>query len=138
MNSEMKKILFPLIATMLLLVTSCEKEVPPVLDVIIVDNVMADEICCHANVLEGGVEECGFYYGTSRTSVINERAEKVQATYASSSIKVSFTGLKANTTYYIKGYAMNEKGRAETEIVSIKTLYRIPESDDNNYPDITQ
>lgn len=134
----MKKILFPLFAIMLLTVTSCDTEVPPVLTATIADSVTVDAIYCHTTVIEGGVEDCGFYYGTSKSSVSNSKAEKVQATHSANVINGVITGLKPNTTYYIMGYAMNEKGQGSTEIVTVKTLDGSPEADDNGYPGITK
>ena len=54
----MKKILFPLFAIILLTVTSCDKEVPPVLTATIADSVTVDAIYCHTTVVEGSVEDC--------------------------------------------------------------------------------
>ncbi len=134
----MKKILFPILTTILLTITSCDTEVPPVLTATIADSVNVDAIYCHTTVIEGSVEDCGFYYGTSKNSVTNGKGEKVQATHSASVINGVITGLKPNTTYYIKGYAMNEKGQGDTEVVMVKTLERSPEADDNGYPGITQ
>lgn len=134
----MKKILIPLIAIIFISVTSCEKEVPPILTATIADSVTVDAVYCHTTVLEGGIEYCCFYYGTSKSSVTNSKSEKVQAVHVASIINGVITGLTPNTTYYIKGYAMNEKGLAETEVISVKTLARMPGADDNTYPDIAQ
>lgn len=132
----MKKLLFPLLASILLTVTSCDTEVAPVLTATIADSIAANTIYCHTTVLEGSVEDCGFYYGTSKSSVTGGKAEKVQAIHSASVINGVITGLKPNTTYYIMGYAMNEKGQAATEVISVKTLERTPEADDNGYPGI--
>ena len=43
----MKKILFPILTTILLTITSCDTEVPPVLTATIADSVTVDAIYCH-------------------------------------------------------------------------------------------
>ena len=72
----MKKILFPILTTILLTITSCDTEVPPVLTATIADSVTVDAIYCHTTVIEGSVEDCGFYYGTSKNSVTNGKAHR--------------------------------------------------------------
>lgn len=134
----MKKILFPLISVILLTMSSCSTEVPPVLTATIADSITVDAVYCHTTVTEGSVEDCGFYYGTSKSSVNNGKSEKVQATHSASVISGVITGLKPNTTYYIKGYAMNEKGQGSTEMITVKTLTRSPEAGDNLHPGITE
>ena len=51
----MKKILFPILTTILLTITSCDTEVPPVLTATIADSVTVDAIYCHTTVIEGSV-----------------------------------------------------------------------------------
>ena len=62
----------------------------------------------------------------------------MQAIHSASEISGVITGLTPNTTYYIKGYAMNEKGKANTEMIAVKTLTRSPEVGDNLHPGITE
>lgn len=134
----MKKILFPLIAVILLTVGSCTTEVAPVLTATFVDSVAVDAVYCHTTVTEGSVDDCGFYYGTSKNSVSNNKSEKVAATHSASVISGVITGLTPNTTYYVKGYAMNERGKTSTEMISVKTLTRSPGAGDNLHPGITE
>ncbi len=134
----MKKVLFPLFAVILLTVSSCTIEVPPVLTAIVVDSITVDAVYCRIAVTEGSVDDCGFYYGTSKNSVSTNKSEKVQAIHSASEISGVITGLTPNTTYYIKGYAMNEKGKANTEMIAVKTLTRSPEVGDNLHPGITE
>jgi|GEM_PF-6126121 len=134
----MKKVLFPLFAVILLTVSSCTVEIPPVLTAIVVDSITVDAVYCRIAVTEGSVDDCGFYYGTSKNSVSNNKSEKVAAIHSASEISGVITGLTPNTTYYIKGYAMNEKGKANTEMIAVKTLTRSPEVGDNLHPGITE
>lgn len=134
----MKKILFPLFTILLMFATSCDKEVPPVLTATIADSITVDAIYCHTTVIEGGVEDCGFYYGTSKNNVNTGKSEKVQAVHSASVVSGTITGLKPNTTYYVRGYAMNEKGQAFTDIISVKTLEQSPDAGDNLPPGINK
>ena len=118
--------------------TSCDKEVPPVLTATIADSITVDAIYCHTTVIEGGVEDCGFYYGTSKNNVNTGKSEKVQAVHSASVVSGTITGLKPNTTYYVRGYAMNEKGQAFTDLISVKTLEQSPDAGDNPPPGINK
>ena len=108
------------------------------LNEITVADITANSVSCTVSVAEGNVEDCGFYYGTSKLNVTNSKGTRVQAAYASPTFSTVITGLTPNTTYYIKGYAMNEKGEATTAIVEIKTLVNIPDADDNKYPEVSK
>ena len=134
----MKKVLVPILSVMLLCLTSCDKETAPVLNEITVADITANSVSCTVSVAEGNVEDCGFYYGTSKLNVTNSKGTRVQVAYASPTFSTVITGLTPNTTYYIKGYAMNEKGEATTAIVEIKTLVNIPDVDDNKYPEVSK
>ena len=66
----MKKILFPSFVALLLMMTSCEQVVPPVLGALEVE-VSSERISCSVEVVEGTIDDCGFYYSTSKASVMN-------------------------------------------------------------------
>lgn len=121
-----------------LAMASCVEEFPPVLTDVTIDEVKSDAIVCSAGVESGMVADCGFYYGTSKSSVTNAKSSKVEGVLAGSSIQGTITGLKPNTTYYIMGYAMNEKGQGKTEVVSVKTSSLLPGADDNLPPGTTE
>ena len=133
----MKKILYPLFAALLMCMASCEKEVVPVLIDMAFDEVTESTVNCQCTVQEGGVEACGFYYGTSKSSVANRKSSKVVGTFEGTVVSAEIAGLDPNTTYYIMGYAMNEKGEGVTGVVSVKTASRTPQPDDNLYPGTT-
>lgn len=132
----MKKILFSLFAVCLL--TACETEVMPSLGAIsiAIDENNPEVITCSVEVTEGSVADGGFYYGTNKNSVSNGKATKFAGTYTGTAIQGEIKGLIPNTTYYIKAYAINEKGIANTEVVQVKTAARIPGAGDNPYPGI--
>ena len=134
----MKKILIPIFSAMLLCFTSCDKEIAPVVNEITVADITANSVNCTVSVAEGNVEDCGFYYSTSKLNVTNNKGTRVQAAYTSPTFSTVITGLTPNTTYYIKGYAMNGAGETATAIVEIKTLVNIPNADDNKYPEVSK
>lgn len=133
---DMKKWLYLLVIG--LVMAACEQEFPPVLDSVKVDEVKSNGVICHADVASGQVVDCGFYYGTSKNSVANAKSTKVAGVLSSSVIQGTITGLKPNTTYYIMGFAMNEKGQGTTEVLQVKTAALVPGSGDNLYPGTTE
>ena len=134
----MKKILFPILSVLLLCVTSCVQVETPTLGDITVDNIAPNSFTCSVVVDAGDIADCGFYYGTSKLNVTNNKGSKVQATLEAGSFSAVITGLTPNTTYYIKGYAMNEAGEAVTAIVDVKTSSNVPNADDNKYPEVSK
>ena len=134
----MKKILFPILSALLLCFTSCDELEAPVLGEIVVGDLSSNSITCSVAVDGGDIAESGFYYGTSKLSVTNDKASKAQATLSDGSLSTVINGLKPNTTYYIKGYAMNSAGRAMTVVVEVKTLANVPGADDNPYPEVSK
>lgn len=103
-----------------------------------IGTIASDGIKCSAIVDGDEIVECGFYYGTSKLSVTNDKSSKVQATQSEGTISAAITGLTPNTTYYIKGFAMNAAGRATTAVVEAKTLANVPEAGDNQYPEVSK
>ena len=132
----MKKLLFSLFVASLLV--ACESDVVPVLGTlsVVVDENNPEVIACSVEVIEGSVADCGFYYGTSKTSVSTGKATKAVGTYAGSVIQGELVGLAPNTTYYIMAYAMNEKGLTNSQIVQVKTAADVPGAGDNQYPNV--
>ena len=122
----------------LVCMTSCEKEVVPVLASIVESDVTERSIACQCVVTEGGIEDCGFYYGTSKSSVTNRKSKKIQGTFDGECINGVIEGLEPNTTYYIMGYGMNEKGEGLTGVLSVKTASRVPGAGDNPFPGTTE
>lgn len=133
----MKKYLYMFVIGVLACMTSCDKEVVPVLTAVTVDDATESTITCHCEALEGTVEACGFYYTTSKNNLKNKKADKATGTLTGSTFSSEITKLKPNTTYYIMGYAMNEKGEGVTEVLQVKTTSLLPGEDDNQYPGIT-
>lgn len=103
-----------------------------------IGTIASDGIKCSAIADGDEIVECGFYYGTSKLSVTNDKSSKVQATQSEGTISAAITGLTPNTTYYIKGFAMNAAGRAITAVVEVKTLANVPEAGDNQYPEVSK
>lgn len=134
----MKKILFPIWSALLLCVTSCEMIEVPTLDEIVIDEVTSNSISCSAAIDNSDISDYGFYYGTSKLNVTNNKGTKVQATLSEGAIRAVITGLTPNTTYYIKGYAMNQAGAAATTVVEVKTPANVPTVDDNKYPEVSE
>lgn len=135
---DMKKILFPIWSALLLCLASCDKLEAPTVGDLTVSDVASNGVRCSVIVNGDEVTECGFYYGTSKVSVNNDKGSKVQATQSEGSFSTVITGLAPNTTYYIKGYAMNSAGRATTALVEVKTLANVPEAGDNQYPEVSK
>lgn len=131
----MKKIVYPFLVGLLLCVASCESGESPVLGTVVVDGATAETITCHVEVVSGGIIECGFYYGTSKSNVSKGKSDKVVGTCDMSTIHGEIVGLTPNKEYYIMAYGMNDLGKGETEVVKVKTLPLIPGEDDNKYPD---
>ena len=130
----MKKILFPSFVALLLMMTSCEQVVPPVLGALEVE-VSSERISCSVEVVEGTIDDCGFYYSTSKASVMNNKVTPVPGGCSYGTIQGEIVGLSPNTTYYLKAYGMNEKGQGQTEVKQVRTFSRKPNMEDNQYPD---
>lgn len=120
----------------ILLLTSCNREEPLIVEPLTTTNVTSDAIHCQAGVSGATPDDCGFYYSTSENEVEEKKANKIQGTCTSTEISGIIGNLKPNTTYYIKAYAMNSRGMVYTETIKAKTLTRMPEASDNQYPDI--
>lgn len=131
----MKRTLYSLGISLLLCLAACENGEAPVLGAIIIDKVTTETITCHVEVVASNIVDYGFYYGTSRSSVSNNKSKKEAGTYDASTIHGEIVGLTPNKDYYIKAYGMNEFGKGETEVVKVKTLPLTPGEDDNNFPD---
>ena len=131
---HMKRIILSLFVVSLLV--ACEQEAAPLLGTlsVAVDASNPEVLSCSVEVIEGDVADCGFYYGTSKNSVSNGKSDKVAGTYVGTTIQGEITKLIANTTYFIRAYAMNEKGQTFTEVVQVKTAASKPGADDNLHP----
>ena len=113
---------------------ACNAEEPLTLSTPIVSEVTDNAIHCSVTV-DGAIPiDCGFYYATSKEEAEKISANKVRGTYLLNEISGIIEGLNPNTTYYVRGYAMNIRGKAYSETIEIKTATRAPESNDNEYP----
>ena len=135
---DMKKMIYPLFAILLMCMASCTKEFPPTLKAVSVDQVTESTITCSCEIEDGEVLEAAFYYGTSKNSVSNLKSSKVAATLDGTVMRGEIKDLKPNTNYYIIGYGLNEKGQGVTQVVQVKTAPRVPGADDNLYPETTE
>lgn len=132
----MKKILYLFLAALLLCMASCTNSEPPLLDSgFIIDNVTAETITFHVDIIEGEVADCGAYYGISKSAVSKGTSDKVVGVVRESVLYGEIVGLTPNQEYFVKAYVMNEHGRAETGVFNIKTLPIVPGETDNAYPD---
>ena len=96
-----------------------------VFDLPTIGNVVIEEVglsTCKASstlISNGGViTECGFYYGTSPSSLDKKIIASGNVTDSYSTI---IKGLKNNTTYFIKAYAKNKAGEVASEISQFST-----------------
>ena len=126
------------LATLLvtLLLAACDAEELVTLGTLEIDEVTSDAIHCHFEVSGGMPMDCGFYYATTKVGVESWTASKVQGSYGVREIQGMIEDLKPNTTYFVRGYVMTVRGRVYTETLSVKTTLRMPQADDNKYPDI--
>lgn len=135
-DNYMKNLCRACVAVMAMLIVSCAQKVPPVLGELMIDSVTSDKVCCHVEVNGEGILDVAFNYATTKSAAEKNHASKVQGTYDVTTINGEIGGLKPNTTYYIRAYAMNSYGRTYTEIVSVKTMPQIPAMDDNEHPTV--
>lgn len=120
-----------------ILLCSCEVDESLTLEALVIDNVTANTIDCSVTISGTSIPiDCGFYYGTSKNDVEKWGAEKAKGLFLIDRFSGTIENLNPNTTYYIRAYAMNIRGREHTETLEVKTLTRAPEYNDNNYPGI--
>lgn len=119
-----------------LLFAACGEGVRPVLGELVVDSVTGDAIHCHVEVVDGVPDDYAFYYATTKSEVEKNNASRVRGTWDAAVLSAGIEGLRPNTTYYIRAYAMNLYGRVYTATISTRTLPREPMMDDNEYPTI--
>ena len=137
---SVKDIKYGLCGLMVVLFTSllsaCDVEDVIALGALEIDKVTSDAIHCNIDI-DGDIPfDCGFYYATTRIGVESKSASKVEATHEAHGISGVIDGLIPNTTYFVRGYAMTTRGWIYSDIVSVKTTARPPQSNDNKYPDI--
>jgi len=135
-DKYMKGICRLLAVALPLLFTACGEGVRPVLGELVVDSVTSDAVHCHVEVLDGVPDGYAFYYATTKSEVEKGNAAWVRGTYDAAVLSAGIEGLRPNTTYYIRAYAINLYGRTYTATIATRTLPRIPMMDDNDYPTI--
>lgn len=133
-DNIMKRLLGTIFVLPMLFLLSCESEEKPQLGTLIIEHVTHDAISCQVKVVSGEVIDYGFYYSTTKDTAEKSGAPKEKGTYNGGTLNATISGLKANTTYYIRAYGMNSSGRTYTETLSVKTTSRAPEVGDNDYP----
>lgn len=123
-----------MLATILL--SACSLEESLTLGALVISEVTDNAVHCSVAV-DGAIPiDCGFYYATSKEEVQKNSAKRVRGTCILSEINGTIEGLSPNTTYHIRAYAMNIRGKVYTETVEVKTSTRLPDSSDNEYPGI--
>lgn len=98
--------------------------ITPVIDVPKVSTGEASDVTTESAVLHGvinsnsgsEVTERGFYYGTTENPSTKHTISATENNYST-----TLKGLKENTTYYYKAYAVNSKGEAYGEVKNFKT-----------------
>lgn len=121
---------------MVALFASCDPEELVTVGELIIDEVTGDAIHCHFEVQGDASRDCGFCYATTKTEAESWEANKVIGTYGLRDVSGVIEGLEPATTYFVRGYVMTVRGRAYTNMVSVKTTLRIPQVGDNHYPGI--
>ena len=124
------------ILSTILLFAACDAEEIITLGPLEIDDVTGDAIYCSVEVSGEMPFDCGFCYATTKIGAESLTASKVKGTYGLRDISGVIDGLESNTTYFVRGYAMTIRGKVYTETVSVKTTIRIPQADDNKYPEI--
>ena len=85
------------------------------------------------NVLSDGGEaasERGFCWGLDKT--VGNKVVCKESDFA-----YTLTGLKRNTTYYVKSYSTNTKGTSGSDIIEFRTLAELPVVETSDVTDIT-
>ena len=118
------------------LMVACDVEEVITLGPLKIDEVTGDAIHCSVEVSGEMPFDCGFCYATTKIGAESLTASKVKGTFGLRDITGVIDGLAANTTYFVRGYAMTMRGRIYTETLSVKTTLRTPQINDNVYPDI--
>ena len=97
--------------------------VPPTITTSAVTQITETTAVAGGNVTADGgasVTERGVVYGTSENPTVGN--SKVVGGSGTGAFTCNLTGLQASTTYYVRAYAINEKGTAYGEQVSFTTL----------------
>lgn len=97
-------------------------------------SVVATAVIQNAGGTSSKVREVGFCWGTSPTPTLVDN--KIKATLDGVSFSSNISGLKAETKYYIRAYAINEAKVGYSETIEVITAVSDePDVDDNVSPD---
>lgn len=103
---------------------------------IVVDSVNTNSIYCHIDMFTSERIDASFFYGTSKSSVVNNKSERVQGEKGEDVYYSQISGLTPNTTYYLKAIVSCNIGSSATEVVEVTTDSRKPGADDNWFPGV--
>ena len=103
---------------------------------IVVDSVNTNSIYCHIDMFTSERIDASFFYGTSKSSVVNNKSERVQGEKGEDVYYSQISGLTPNTTYYLKAIVSCNMGSSATEVVEVTTDSRKPGADDNWFPGV--
>jgi len=98
-----------------------------------VSGITSSSAIVEGNVLSDGGEaasERGFCWGLDKT--VGNKVVCKESDFA-----YTLTGLKRNTTYYVKSYSTNSKGTSGSDIVEFRTLAELPVVETSDVTDIT-
>ena len=98
-----------------------------------VSDITSSSAVVAGNILSEGGEaasERGFCWGLDKT--VEDKVVCKESDFA-----YTLTGLKRNTTYYVKSYSTNSKGTAGSDIVEFMTLAELPVVETLDVTDIT-
>lgn len=97
-------------------------------------SVIATAVIQNAGGTSSIVREVGFCWSTSSTPTLID--DKIKAILDGISFNSNISGLKAETKYYIRAYAINEAKVGYSETIEIMTaVSNEPDVDDNVSPD---
>lgn len=138
MYINMKRLIYVFAIGVLICMTSCERNVIPVLGSVTADEVESTTISCSCEVIDGSINACGFYYALRENRVSTKKADKIEGIFKGNIISAKLTQLDPNKVYYIMAYGVNELGEGNSVIFSVETADLVPSIDDNKYPDVTE
>jgi uncharacterized protein (TIGR02145 family) len=132
--------LFAITGGLMLLATSCKKDVVPVLITSPVTYVSEQSVTCNGDITDDGgasVTERGVCWSTSHNPTTSQN--KISGGSGSGSFTCTITGLIPNTSYYLRAYAISSAGTGYGPEISFRTwnAEMVTDIDGNVYHTVT-